>query len=148
MEGIKIKISQELDQIEFNLVKQMLIEEFPNQKVFFSGEQSTSPDSVFVVAKHPTKAKVVGFCSVHLYVRVSGICTAIIEDVVVPKRYKRKKIGSLIINSALRFATARANKVILQASPENTKFYESCGFNEYDNLITFTKYPQRVISNA
>lgn len=54
-----------------------------------------------------------------------------IEDVVVDKSMRGKKLGERVIKEALRVAEAKkCYKVILDCSENNAGFYEKCGFKK------------------
>lgn len=52
-----------------------------------------------------------------------------IEDVVVTKEYRGKKIGQSLIDYCVKIAKEKGcYKVILDCDSENTEFYQKCGF--------------------
>ena len=80
--------------------------------------------------------RVIGFGSVFILNRIRGGCSAVIEDVVVDERFRRKGVGQLIINMLLDYAREQnCFKVTLVAAEHNLLFYKSLGFkNDFPSM--------------
>ena len=73
--------------------------------------------------------KVIAYGSVHIYMRVRGGKSAVIEDMVVDSSMRGKGIGrqllSLLVEESMN---QKCFKISLEASKIAEKFYRSCGF--------------------
>jgi glucosamine-phosphate N-acetyltransferase len=76
-----------------------------------------------------TKKKVIAYGSVHIYMRVRGGKSAVIEDMVVDSSMRGKGIGRqllcLLVEESMN---QKSFKISLEASKIAEKFYQSCGF--------------------
>ena len=64
-----------------------------------------------------------------------------IEDIVVDKNHRGLGLGKNIINHLAEFAVReKCYKVILNCKETNCKFYENCGFKQYEvEMVKYTK---------
>ena len=81
-----------------------------------------------------------GFCSVHMFKRISGISTAVIEDVVVHPSCRQLGVGYTLVSEALKFSKLNAHKIMLQANEDKVAFYKQHGFSVNEGLLTLTLY--------
>ena len=83
------------------------------------------------------QGKVVGFVSLFLYQRIRGGFVGYIEDVVVAKDNRGKKIGKeLMVQIERRARRLGCYKISLECRDFNLAFYESCGFELSGNAMT------------
>lgn len=71
-----------------------------------------------------------------------GLTIVYIQDILVLKSYKRRKIGSLLLQKALEKYKNVRQKVLLTDDNEETRgFYEALGFSSCDkgDLVAFVK---------
>ena len=71
-----------------------------------------------------------------------GSTIAYIQDILVLKGFKRNKIGTQLIKSALeKFQTIRQKVLLTEDNTEQRSFYESLGFESCDKgqLVSFVK---------
>ncbi|MDF1674505.1 MAG: GNAT family N-acetyltransferase [Vicingaceae bacterium] len=71
-----------------------------------------------------------------------GLTIVYIQDILVMKSHKRRKIGSLLLQKALEKFKNIRQKVLLTDDNEETRgFYEALGFSSCDkgNLVAFVK---------
>ena len=72
-----------------------------------------------------------------------GVTIIYIQDILVLKSYKRKGIGTYLINTVCEEYKAVRQKVLLtDDTPETREFYESLGFVSCDKgqLVSFVKF--------
>ena len=72
-----------------------------------------------------------------------GITIIYIQDIVILKSYKRKGIGTYLINSVGKeFESVRQKVLLTDDTPETRGFYESLGFLSCDKgeLVSFVKF--------
>ena len=75
--------------------------------------------------------KVIGFGSVVIFFKTRGNHQGIIEDVVVDKKYRKKFVGSLIVNKLIKLAkNKKCYKVVLQSNKKSLNFYKKLGFKQ------------------
>jgi predicted GNAT family N-acyltransferase len=140
MPNIDIDVVSQLSLKQFRTIQNLLENAFPNQRAYFLDNPEYSPNTLYLIAETEKEGIIVGFCSLHFYQRVSGVCTAVIEDVVVHQLYRGNGLGKKIIKIALENASSSANKIVLQTEIQNKNFYSRCGLKPSDPLITMTKY--------
>jgi len=93
-----------------------------NLKSFTNNENSYS-----IVAKY--NEQLIGFGSIFIYRRVRGGIAAVLEDIVVDKEFRSKKVGSLIVNKLIDHAIKnKCFKISLATSKKNISFYEKLKF--------------------
>lgn len=71
-----------------------------------------------------------------------GVTILYIQDILVLKNYKRKKIGTSLINIVLeKFKNIRQKVLLTEDNSETRGFYESLGFESCDKgkLVSFVK---------
>lgn len=72
-----------------------------------------------------------------------GLTIAYIQDILVLKEYKRKKIGTLLMTKALdKFKHVRQKVLLTDDTEEARGFYKSLGFKPCENgsLVSFVKF--------
>ena len=80
--------------------------------------------------------QIAGYGSVHFYTRLRGGVSAVIEDVVVEKKYQRRGVGKKIIETLIHQSKkAGCVKVSLESSPSALGFYSSVGFAPGSKLM-------------
>jgi len=86
-------------------------------------------NSYSVVAKE--NKKIIAFGSIFMFIRVRGGKVGILEDIIVHKKFRSKKIGSLIVKELIDYAEENGCfKISLETSRENCKFYEKLNFKQ------------------
>ena len=81
--------------------------------------------------------KIIGYASLHIIEKVNRR-SCLIEDVVISKEYRGIGIGKILINHIIDFSkTKKCDKIILNSSESNIRFYEKLGFtkNEVQMII-------------
>ena len=81
--------------------------------------------------------KVIGYASLHVIEKVNRR-SCLIEDVVISGEYRGSGIGKILINHIIDFSkTKKCDKIILNSSESNIRFYEKLGFtkNEVQMII-------------
>ncbi len=71
-----------------------------------------------------------------------GLTIVYIQDILVMKSHKRRKIGSLLLQKALeKFKNVRQKVLLTDDNEETRGFYESLGFSSCDkgDLVAFVK---------
>ncbi len=71
-----------------------------------------------------------------------GLTIVYIQDILVMKSHKRRKIGSLLLQKALeKFKNVRQKVLLTDDNEETRGFYEALGFSSCDkgNLVAFVK---------
>ena len=121
---------------DFHDVKSLLIGAF--SKNFNKGYNADFLDCAssngFVVK---FEKKVIGYASIHIIEKVNRR-SCLIEDVVISKEHRGKGIGKILINHIIEFSkTKKCDKIILNSSESNVRFYEILGFikNEVQMII-------------
>lgn len=132
--------SDEISELQFRQVSDLLVDAFPRQAVFFKANLKHTTSATFILASRKQTGSIVGFCSVHLFYRISGISTAVIEDVVVHPSCRQLGIGKMLISEAIEFSKLNAHKIMLQAHEDKVGFYRKHGFSLSDDLLTLTIY--------
>ena len=131
---MKIKLSSlkktHLDEV-YNLISKNISSFKPlnknREKIFKS--LIKQKNCFYIVASYSNK--IIGFGSLLTVIKVRGSNQGLIEDIVVDKNYRRKKIGSLIINKLIKLAKIKkCYKVILQTEKRGLIFYKKLGFKE------------------
>lgn len=94
---------------------------------------------IMVIEDKPT-CKIIGSITILIENKVIHDMgrVAHIEDVVIDKNYRKKNLGSYMIEQAM-VISRQCYKVILDCSLENKLFYEKSGF-EYKNVIQMSRY--------
>lgn len=75
-----------------------------------------------------------------------GLTIAYIQDILLLKEYKRKKIGTLLITKALdKFKHVRQKVLLTDDTEEAKRFYKTFGFEscENGNLVSFVKFESK-----
>lgn len=132
--------SDEISELQFRQVSDLLVDAFPRQASFFMANLRHNKSATYILASRKQTGSIVGFCSVHLFDRISGISTAVIEDVVVDLRCRKLGIGKMLISEAIKFSKIKAHKIMLQANADKVGFYQQHGFSLNDDLLTLTLY--------
>jgi ribosomal protein S18 acetylase RimI-like enzyme len=64
-----------------------------------------------------------------------GVTISYIQDILVRKKYKRRKIGTKLVQKALEhFKNVRQNVLLTDNREESVGFYKSMGFNDSKDL--------------
>ena len=140
MPNININVVSQLSPAQYITIQSLLKNTFLNQRAFFTDNPESNPNTLYLIAEAENEKTIVGFCSLHFYYRVSGVCTCVIEDVAIHPLYRRNGLGTMIIDLATQTASQKANKIFLQTEPQNKHFYERCGLKISDRLTTMSKY--------
>ena len=83
--------------------------------------------------------EVVGYGTVSIETKIRGGKMGHIEDIVSKKKYRKKGIGKLIIDTLSKFAKKTGcYKISLQCKNHNIIFYQKCGYLK--NGITMQKF--------
>ncbi|MBI3254734.1 MAG: GNAT family N-acetyltransferase [Nitrosarchaeum sp.] len=99
---------------------------------------NSNPDHIIVVAV--IEGKIVGATTLLIETKFihNGGKVGHIEDVVVDKKYQRKRIGEKIIIYLLKYAKDQGcYKTILDCTDEVKPFYEKLGFKHNANALRF-----------
>ena len=75
-----------------------------------------------------------------------GLTIAYIQDILLLKEYKRKKIGTLLMTKALdKFKHVRQKVLLTDDTEEARGFYKTFGFEscENGNLVSFVKFESK-----
>ena len=121
---------------DFHDVKNLLIGAFSKNfnKSFNTDFLDCASSNGFVVK---FENKVIGYASLHVIEKVNRR-SCLIEDVVISKGHRGKGVGKILINHIIDFSkTKKCDKVILNSSESNIRFYEKLGFtkNEIQMII-------------
>ena len=121
---------------DFHDVRNLLIGAFSKNfnKGYNADFLDCSSSNGFVVK---LENKVIGYASLHIIEKVNRR-SCLIEDVVISGEYRGSGIGKILINHIIDFSkTKKCDKIILNSSESNIRFYEKLGFtkNEVQMII-------------
>ena len=121
---------------DFHDVKNLLISAFSKNfnKGYNTDFLDCSSSNGFVVK---FENKVIGYASLHIIEKVNRR-SCLIEDVVISGEHRGSGIGKILINHIIDFSKIKkCDKIILNSSESNIRFYEKLGFtkNEVQMII-------------
>lgn len=93
---------------------------------------------IFLLKDEEKNNKIIGTITIIIEKKITHNfnCVGHIEDVIIDKNYRGKKLGKRIINEAVNYCrNINCYKVILDCSDNNIKFYEKCNFTLKGNQM-------------
>ena len=125
-----------LDKTHSSDVVKILIDSFSNNYDREINDSIFSSDEVDGIVALENEI-VVGYASIH-YLKKITRKSGIIEDVVVKENQRGKGIGKLLVKNLIEKAKQNnCDKIILNSSEKNLKFYQKLGFqkNEFEMIM-------------
>lgn len=101
-------------------------------------ELEANPDVTLLVCEDETKGKIIGCGGLSIDRKFIHNCGKIgsINEIVIDKNYRNKKIGKDIVTRLTKEAElAGCYKVILSCREDNVGFYEKCGYVKKEELM-------------
>ena len=93
-----------------------------------NSEYLSDPNSTTIVIS--VEDIIVGVASIHIIKKLTRIL-GIIEDVAVNKKYRGKGVGKKLVERLILIGKQKnCDKIVLNSSEENSKFYEKIGFKK------------------
>ena len=93
-----------------------------------NSEYLSDPNSTTIVIS--VEEIIVGVASIHIIKKLTRIL-GIIEDVAVNEKYRGKGVGKKLVERLILIGKQKnCDKIVLNSSEENSKFYEKIGFKK------------------
>ena len=93
-----------------------------------NSEYLSDPNSTTIVVS--VEDIIVGVASIHIIKKLTRIL-GIIEDVAVNEKYRGKGVGKKLVERLILIGKQKnCDKIVLNSSEENSKFYEKIGFKK------------------
>ena len=93
-----------------------------------NSEYLSDPNSTTIVIS--VEDIIVGVASIHIIKKLTRIL-GIIEDVAVNEKYRGKGVGKKLVERLILIGKQKnCDKIVLNSSEENSKFYEKIGFKK------------------